>query len=341
MSDRPSPPHPVAADAVIVNWNGRAYLPSCLAALRRSTVPLRLIVVDNASEDGSARYLREEHPDVLLVASAENLGYAGGANAGLAAGDAEFAIVMNPDVALAPDHVEVLRDRFLADASLGAAQGKLYQVSPAGFAEGRWEPGGILDSAGHAISRTRMVVDRGQGEPDDPRFSVEEPVFSACGAALFLRRAMLDDVAPGGEYFDPDFFAYKEDIDLCWRARLLGWEIRYVPSAIGYHVRTWGGKRPPSDTLSVFARRHSWKNHYLLLVKNESLRSLAASLPAVVGWEILRQGHALLRDRSVYRSYRDLLDGLPRALRRRQEVMRRRRKAPHEVARWTRGTPRP
>lgn len=329
-------------DAVVVNWNGAAYLPGCIEALGRSTVPVRVIVVDNASTDGSVELLRERYPDVEVIVPGENTGYAGGANLGLVAGTSPYAIVLNPDVALEPDHLRILVARMETDPTVGAAQGKLYQVSGEDFVHGRFRPGGTLDSAGHAISRTRMVVDRGQGEPDAPRYSREESVFSACGAALFLRRAMLDDLAPNGEYFDPDFFAYKEDIDLCWRARLLGWDVRYVPLAIGYHVRTWAGARPPpASALSPFARRHSWKNHYLLLVKNESTRSLLTSLPAVVGWEILRQGHALLRDRSLYRSYADLLRGLPAALRRRRDIMARRRAAPHEVARWTRGTREP
>ncbi len=323
--------------AVVVNWNGARYLPGCLAALARSTAPVRPIVVDNASTDGSVEYLRERHPDVKLLALPENRGYAGGANAGLHAGTGEYAIILNPDVALAPDHLAILEARLDADLRIGAAQGKLYQATADDFLAGRFHPGGRLDSAGHEIRGTRMVYDRGQGEPDAPEYSREESVFSACGAALFLRRAMLEDLAPNGEYFDESFFAYKEDIDLCWSARLLGWDIRYVPDAVAWHVRGWaGGKPPPPHTLPLEARLHSFKNHYLLLLKNDDPGNVLRSLPSVAGWEILRQGHALLRDRALYRSYRELLRLLPDVLRRRRELMRRRRASAAEMRRWFR-----
>src|SRR5690606_38141150 len=142
------------------------------------------------------------------------------------------------DVRHSSSHLELLEASLDSDQAIGAAQGKLYQVTAADFDVqhvGRTER---LDSAAHSIRRSRMVIDRGQGEPDGPRYSGEASVFSACGAALFLRRAMLEDIAPDGEYFAESFFAYKEDIDLGWRARLRGWDVRYVPAAVAHHVRS-------------------------------------------------------------------------------------------------------
>ena len=328
---------PVAV--IIVNWNGRRYLSGCLAALARSTIPVHVVTVDNASVDGSAEYLRKHHPEIELLALTENRGYAGGANAGLTATRGEYVFLMNPDVALATDHLEVLQSRLDSDPTIGAAQGKLYQVSPDDFQAGRFLKGRTLDSAGHTIRGTRMVYDRGQGKPDAPEYSREQSVFSACGAALFLRRKMLEDLAPDGEYFDESFFAYKEDIDLCWRARLLGWDIRYVPEAVGWHVRGWaGGKPPPPRALALEARLHSFKNHYLLLLKNEHVSNLLRSLPAVLGWELLRQGHALLRDRSLYRAYPMIMRVLRRELQCRRDIMARRQVSPAEMRHWFGGS---
>jgi GT2 family glycosyltransferase len=323
-----------AVDAIVVNWNGRRYIPRCLAALTASEAQLRILVVDNASADDSVEYVRSRHPNVELLTLGDNLGYAGGANAGLRATDGEYAFIMNPDVVLAPGHLATLAARLDAEPSIGAAQGKLYQVRPEAYLAGEFRTGGRLDSAGHRIARTRMVYDRGQGQLDRSEFSGEASVFSACGAALFLRRAMLEDVAPDGEYFDQSFFAYKEDIDLCWRARLLGWDIRYIPQAVGWHVRGWAGGKPPSpQTLPCEARFHSFKNHYLLL-KNDRLSDVLRHLPAVIGWELLRQGHAILRDRALYRVYPELIRMLPEVLRRRRDIMRRRRTSPAEIRRW-------
>jgi GT2 family glycosyltransferase len=324
-----------AVDVVVVNWNGRRFLPRCLEALSRSTVAVKVIVVDNTSTDGSVEYLRAEHPEVEMIALPENVGYAGGANVGIQATSGDYVMVMNPDVILDPAHLEVLRARLEAEPAVGAAQGKLLQIRPEDYLTGRPGAATRLDSAGHAIRRTRMVVDIGQGEPDGGRFDKDRSVFSACGAALFLRRAMLEDLSPDGEYFDEAFFAYKEDIDLCWRARLLGWEILYVPTAVAYHVRGWGGARLPArDRIPLEARLHSWKNHYLLILKNDRLPDLLRSFPALAGWEVLRQGYAILRDPALFRAYGALLRLLPRALRQRREIMRRRRIEPASMRRW-------
>lgn len=327
-------------DVVIVNWNGRRYLPECLKALRRSTFDLRIMVVDNGSRDGSLEDLRSAHSEIEVLALPENAGYGAGANAGLRRTSGPYAMVMNPDVLLAPDHIAYLVSCLDANPTVGAAQGKLYRIASEGFAADAVRPTGVLDSAGHVIRRSRMVVDRGQGREDGPEFAAAASVFSACGAALFLRRAMLEDVAPDGEYFDESFFAYKEDVDLCWRARLLGWDVRYVPDAVGYHVRAWSGRGlPPKDQLSAAARRHSWKNHYLLILKNDRPADLLRALPAVVGWECVRHAYALFRDPTVYTAYLQLVRLLPAALRRRRATMGRRRVIPGELRRWFGGQP--
>jgi len=325
----------VHVDVVIVNWNGGRFLPACLRALAASTWPVRIVVVDNASTDGSPEYLRAEHPEIELVALRENAGYAAAANVSLARGRGPYAMVMNPDVVLASDHLAVLRNRLEADPTIGAAQGKLYRIPPERFALEEPQPGGILDSAGHLVRRNRMVLDRGDGRLDGPEFSGEASVFSVCGAAIFLRRTMLEDLDSHGHYFDEGFFAYKEDIDLCWRARILGWDIRYIPEAVAWHVRAWAGRGlPPKDRVPIHARRHSWKNHYLLMIKNDRLADVLRAFPAIAGWELVRHGYALLRDPAVYGAYIDLARRFPAALRQRREIMRRRRVHPAELRRW-------
>lgn len=310
---------PAEVDVVVINWNGGRYLPRCLDVLLASRARLRVLVVDNASEDGSVAYLRRERPEVELVSLPENRGYAGGANEGLRRGSAPYAFLMNPDLLVEPDHLSKLRDRLDADRTIGAAQGKLYQIDGSTFVQRETPPATVIDSAGQHIRRTRMAFDRGQGEPDAGQYDDEASVFSACGAGLFLRRAMLLDVGPTGRWLDEAFFAYKEDIDLCWRARLHGWDVRFVPDAVAHHVRgVPGNDRTGWKRLSKRARRHSWKNHYLMLIKNDRLRDLLTSLPHVLAWEIARLGHALFREPTLFGAYRDLAGCLPAALRARR-----------------------
>jgi GT2 family glycosyltransferase len=328
-------------DAIIVNWNGARYLPACVAALKRSSTPGRILLVDNASSDGSVEYIRQAHPDVDVLRLPENVGYAAGANAGLRMTGGEFAMILNPDVLLASDHLETLQQRLDEDASIGAAQGRLHQIQSEDFVAERVRSDGRLDSAGHSIHRSRMVVDRGQGREDGPEFHQEVSIFSACGAALFLRRSMLEDVAQDGEYFAESFFAYKEDIDLCWRARQLGWDVRYVPDAVAHHVRAAPLAADAWRRMPLAARRHSWKNHYLLMIRNDSAADIVRALPFIAAWELVRLGHALLRDPRVLTAYVDLARAVPAALRARSALLRRRRATPVAMRRWFGAAPRP
>lgn len=321
-------------DVVIVNWNGGRYLQRALEAVRASTIPTRVILVDNASGDDSLEVARR-FPSVEIVALERNLGYAAGANAGLTRGRSPFALVMNPDVLLEPDYLEVLRERLLAAPRVGAAQGKLYHMDAGAFLDGAPPQRRALDSTGHVVRRNRAVVDRGQGEPDQPRYAREGVVFSATGAALFLRRSMLDSLSDAGRYFDPDFFAYKEDIDLCWRARLGGWEVLYVPAAVAHHVRNMpGGDRSAWRRLPLRARRHSWKNHYLMMIKNDRFRDLLASAPRLLAWEVGRLGFALTRDPGLLPAYLEVLGLLPHALRQRRRTLRAARAMDVDLSHW-------
>ena len=119
---------------------------------------------------------------------------------------------------------------------------------------------------------------------------------------MMMRRAALRQLAIQGEIFDEDFFLYHEDTDLCWRARLLGWQVLYVPKARALHDRAW--RRERRFEIEPDVRRHSFKNHYLQLIKNERPREFWLNLPWIGTWEVLRLGFALLRDRELLAGYR-------------------------------------
>ena len=120
---------------------------------------------------------------------------------------------------------------------------------------------------------------------------------------MMLRRDALDALAIDGEIFDEDFFLYHEDTDLSWRAQLLGWSVLYVPEARAEHERRW--RRGRRFEIDPSVRRHSFKNHYLQLIKNEQPLDFWLGLPILAGWELLRLSHALLRDPAVLPAYRN------------------------------------
>jgi GT2 family glycosyltransferase len=181
--------------------------------------------------------------------------------------------------------------------------------------------GRTLDTAGIAMSRQRRSRDRGAGQPDRQQYDRCETVFAVSGAALMLRQAALLDLAVEGEVFDEDFFAYREETDLAWRAGLLGWGVLYVPGARAQHRRRW---RPDTRReVEPAVRRHSFKNHYLQLVKNERAGDFLRDLPFILAHELLRLGYGLLRDPAVLAAYADAVRLLPRALAKRRVIQER------------------
>lgn len=303
--------------AAIVNHGSFDDLEACLASIRAQTHPPQAIVVWDTGVDASAlAQVRTAHRDVVFVGGS-NRGYAGGANGAIEAalassgGDApDHVLILNPDVVLDPDFAERLGAAVQARPDVAIATGKLLRP-------GRQ----LLDSAGILFPRHRRPRDRGSEVPDTGQFDRLERVDAASGAAFWLRVAAIDRLRIEEELFDESFFAYHEDTDLCWRARRLGFEILYVPEAVAVHARGW--RRNARTRIAVPIRRHSFKNHYLQLVKNESGLDLLLNAPWLLVWEGLRLGFVVLRDRSLAPAYLDALRLLPQALRRRRKIQER------------------
>lgn len=296
--------------AGIVNHGAYDDVESCLASLRVQTLPpAGVCVVDTGADPRRFAELAQGHPHVHCEMTA-NRGYAGGANRVLAAvaerwRDAEYVLLLNPDVVLEEGFAEALLGAMGARPHAAIGSGKLLR------------PGGaILDSAGIRLPRNRRPRDRGSEQLDLGQYDASECVFAVSGAAMMIRRACLGALALDGEVFDEDFFLYHEDTDLCWRARRLGFEVLYHPPARAVHGRRW--RRDARFAIEPWVRRHSFKNHYLEIIKNERPRDLLRNLPVLVAWEILRLGFALARDRAVLPGYCDAARAAPRAWRKRR-----------------------
>jgi GT2 family glycosyltransferase len=201
---------------VIPNWNGRAWLPACLAAVAaQDPAPDEVIVVDNGSRDGSPEYLSDEHPGVRVISLSDNTGFAHAANLGLHAAAGESVALVNTDVELAPDWLARTAAALAAHPRAAAVACKMLSLQ---------DPR-IVDDAGDVLRRDGVCEQRGRFGPDDGRWDTPGEVFGACaGAALYRRAAVLD---VGG--FHEPYYAYLEDVDLSLRLRLAGWTCRYEP----------------------------------------------------------------------------------------------------------------
>lgn len=307
--------------AVVVSWNAAADLPGCLDALLAQDHPdLEVLVVDNASTDGSHTVLQpyERSGRVRVLWNATNRGFGGAVNDGLAASDGDAVLVCNPDTVARADHVRHLAVALEADPRRGAVQGKLLRTraSPTGAP--------VLDSTGHVPYRTRLFANRGEGEVDRGQFEAAGPVFGVSGALALYRRAMLDDVAlprragAGQEVFDEDLFAFWEDVDLDWRAARRGWTVRYEPGAVAEHERGGAG---PRRTIRV--EQLNFQNRLLTLIKNDSPSRFLRDLPGFLVTTALKAAElAVTVPAAFVRSFGGI--GLvPRMLRKRRVIAER------------------
>ena len=293
----------------IVNYHTYEDVSRCIAsAKQQSHAPSHIVLIDGDSIPEPLERLHQQYPEVTIERR-PNQGFAAGANRALAtlqgqASKLSFMLLLNPDVLLAPDFAERVLEDMLGHPRAALASGKLLR------------PGeDTIDSTGIVLPPNRRPRDRGSEELDVGQYDRSQTVFAASGAVLMLRAEALADLEVEGEIFDEDFFMYHEDTDLSWRARNLGWQARYVHDACAIHTRRWRPRR--RFDIAPQIRRHSFKNHYLQMIKNDRLRDVIRDLPAILGWEAVRLGYAVLRDRAMLPSYLQVLRMAPRAWRKR------------------------
>jgi len=224
---------------VIINFNSAAHIERCLQAIEEQTYPrIEILVIDNGSSDGSLITLQHmANMGSITLFTGENVGSSKANNIGIRESKGEYVLILNADAFPLPGYIEKCVAGFRKGDHVGTVIGKL--VSDTNIS--------IIDSTGIYIYREGVAVDRGQGEIDRGQYDKEEIVDGACCAAAMYCRPMLDDIRIGGEYYDEDFFAFLEDVDLSFHAALRGWRTFYIPSAIARHVR--GGS---SGTMSEF-----------------------------------------------------------------------------------------
>ena len=259
------------------------------AALAQSDA--EVIVVDNASSDDTAALAREHGAEHLRLA--ERVSWAAANNAGIAAAQGDAVLLLNADCFLEAD--------FLANARphLDA-----------------------IDCVGMVVDRRRKNNLAGHGRPslayEDPG-----PSFGPDGAAALYSRALLDDVAIDGKPLDETFEKWAVDVDLAWRAQILGWRAIYEPAALAYHVRSYS----PSTRAGMPERdrRIQFRNRYLMMVKNDTLQDARGDLLRIAGYEMAALGYALVRERHLIGGYSELRQLLPTARKHRRVIQARRR----------------
>jgi GT2 family glycosyltransferase len=318
----------------LVTFNGGRWMAGCLGSVARQGVrDYELLVIDNASADDTPRVLRDAaaaDPRIRVEESTENLGFARAHNRNIRRARGRFVFLLNQDVELDERFLEHAIAAFGPDPRIAAVQPRLRWLSPDGVRTT------VLDSTGLEMRRDRRVLSRSQREDEGPRHLVAGPVWGADGPAPVYRHAALMDArvpARGGgwEVLDEDFFMYKEDVDLAWRLRRLGWTSWYAPDAVGWHAR--GAQGPPTQTIVAIIRAGrriprwilviSWRNHRLMQVKNDRVADVLRDLPWLARRELLSLAFMVLVDPPRLRGIPMLLRALPSAMRKRRYLLRR------------------
>jgi GT2 family glycosyltransferase len=268
-----SPVYPDVS-VIVVGYKSLAHLDRCFGALRRQDYPARigLIFVDNQSPDRSAAHIRENFPDVLVVQSAENLGYAGGNNLGAKHASGHALVFLNPDTEVEPDWLVNLIRPMLDDPKIGLTTSKILMMSDHSK----------INTCGNEVSLAGITWCRGAGNPASS-FDADSDVSAISGCAFAIRRSLFEQL--GG--FDERFFMYLEDTDLSWRARVAGYRCRFVANSIVYHDYQLH--------LTPWKIGLIEKNRYRMLGKHLSLRGIVGLAPALISAEILTWGYAALR----------------------------------------------
>jgi len=316
--------------AVILNWNGKEYLDRCLQSVKNQTYPhMETILVDNASTDGSAESVKNLFPDLRLLINHKNLGYGAGNNQGIREAMGRYIFILNSDTEVEERCVEALWQCIETDQRMGTTTPKILL----------YERRDIIDAAGLTIYPDGLSIGRGRLEPQE-RYSDKEEVFFGSGCASLYRKEMFEEIG----LFDADFFAYAEDTDLGWRARLAGWKAYYVPEAVVYHHHSKKfGTYSPAKAFFVERNRIwvAWKNFPLLILClwpfYTAWRYFYQALGTAVGrgasGKFGRESSPLFLIPILIKAYLSGLKGLPRILRKRSEAQSRRKLSNQECYR--------
>ena len=250
---------------VIPNYNGIKYYRECFLALRRQTLaPDKIIVIDNGSSDGSAEAIASEFPEVTLIRFPENTGFTGAVNEGIRASEGmDFVILLNNDTSADPDMVKELVRAILKNENIFSAQAKMLKM----------DDETLMDDAGDYYCAFGWAFARGKGKPAC-NYTRTREIFSACAGAAIYRMSILDEIG----LFDENHFAYLEDTDIGWRARIRGYSNIFAPRARVLHV----GSATSGSVYNLFKVLNTSRNSIYLVYKNMPAGQILLNLPLLV-----------------------------------------------------------
>lgn len=263
---------------IIPNYNGKHFLKECFESLKNPNYSFEVIIVDNASEDGSVEYIKKNYPEFILIQNKMNLGFASAINQGIKVSKTDYVFLLNNDVELEPDCISNIMDCMEKDENIFAATSKMIQ----------YQDRDKIDDAGDEYTLLGWTKRVGYNKsPED--YIQKRDTFSACAGAAIYRKSVFDKIG----LFDENFFAYMEDVDISYRARIYGYKCIYCPEAVVYHR----GSGTSGSRYNEFKIKLAARNNIYVPYKNMPWPQLILNSPfLLLGYFIkylffVRKGH--------------------------------------------------
>ncbi|MDZ7798394.1 MAG: glycosyltransferase family 2 protein [Patescibacteria group bacterium] len=315
----------------IVTWNSLIYIENCLASIFKQTFrDFSVLVIDNGSKDGTLEFIEKNYPEVKILKNKKNLGYAKAHNQGLKITGGEWLLIMNPDIILKEDYLEKMINFVQKKPEYQAITGKIKKFHFKGNDLNEIIFTDIIDNTGLAVKRNRNFYNRHENKKDHDVFNKPGPVFGVCGGLLFINRSTLNKIKIGQEYFDEDFFVYKEDIDLAWRMNIKNKKSYYLPTALAYHHRqakapkdqSFKAVRKSRQAKSKVINYYSTRNHLLMYLKNEYVSNFFKDFYYIVPRELKRFFYILFFEIKNIKAYFQFFKYFNKMLKKREQVLK-------------------
>lgn len=327
----------------ILGYNCEKYIKNCLESVFSQTYKnIEITYIDNHSKDSSLSIVKSLSKDsiIKIIRNKKNTGYAKGNNIGINNSSGEYILILNPDILLDNNFVQQSVSFLNNNKKSGAVTGKLLKFK---FNNNVVKKTNIIDSIGFEIFKNHRVIEMGGEEIDVSQFDKQKEVFGVSGAAPIIRRKALEEIKFEGKYLDEDFFAYKEDIDLSFRLRHAGWQCFYIPNALAWHDRWERGSGKENKAFGVIKKRGrksdfvnylSYRNHLLLLLKNEWLENFILYFPWLFFYEFKKFVYTLLFEPKNLKAWAYLFKNLSLTRQKRYVTLSKSKFKPSEVRSW-------
>ena len=298
---------------VILNWNGQKWLEKFLPTVIEKSSMANIYIADNASTDNSVNFIEDNFPAVKIIQNQLNEGYAKGYNDALKDLKEKYFVLLNSDIEVTDNWIEPIINLMEENSNISACQPKILDYNNKNSFEYAGASGGYIDNLGYPFTRGRIFDSI---ESDNNQYNDVKEIFWASGACLIVRAEHFNEV----NGFDNDFFAHQEEIDLCWRLKIKGYQVMVFPRSVVYHVG--GGTLNDSSPFKTYL---NFRNNLFMLTKNLNFFSLLITLyfrlplDGIAAITLLKKKNGFLHLLAVLRAHLVFYVSIPRLLFKRQK----------------------